>query len=202
MHAKKSPARPMGQAGSAKWNALLDTAEDILREEGYRALTSRRIAERAGIKQRLVYYYFATMDELIVETFHRLSARELDRLGRAGQSAQPLQEIWDVSVHSLDPRLVSEFMTLANRIEPLRQEVIHFIEEARRLQVEVLAAALARNPALSRLSPKALAILASSVALNLLREKDLGVEVGHAGVIELIGGFLAHSDETAGVSSM
>ena len=48
---------------------MLDSAEDILREEGYGALTSRRVAERLGVKQRLVYYYFRTMDDLIAETF-------------------------------------------------------------------------------------------------------------------------------------
>src|ERR1043166_1173025 len=58
---------------------MLDGAEGILRDEGYAALTSRAVAERCGVKQRLVYYYFQTMDELIVETFRRMAVRELER---------------------------------------------------------------------------------------------------------------------------
>ena len=54
---------------------MLDGAEVILRDEGYGALTSRRVAECINVKQRLVYYYFKTMDDLIVETFRRLSLR-------------------------------------------------------------------------------------------------------------------------------
>ena len=69
-------ARRMGPKGSPIWSSMLDAAEVILCEEGYGALTSRRVAERIGVKQRLVYYYFRTMDELIVETFRRLSSRE------------------------------------------------------------------------------------------------------------------------------
>jgi AcrR family transcriptional regulator len=63
----------MGPVNSATWSLLLDGAENILKEEGYASLTSRRIAERVGIKQQLTYYYFRTMDELMVEAFRRLS---------------------------------------------------------------------------------------------------------------------------------
>jgi len=176
---------------------MIDAAEDILREEGYRALTSRRIAERVGFKQRLVYYYFRTMDHLIVEAFRRVSVRELARLSEAVQAEHPFREIWDISVHTLDPRLISEFMALANRIEPLRTEVIHFIAQSRRLQVEAIAKAVEQRPGLSRLKPTVLAMLGSSMALNLLREQDLGIDLGHAGVLELIAGFLSKADAAA-----
>lgn len=194
MDAVKVPTRPMGQPGSPNWTAMIDAAEDILREEGFRALTSRRIAEKVGFKQRLVYYYFRTMDDLVVEAFRRVSLRELARLGEAVHAEHPFQEIWDVSVHTLDPRLISEFMALANRIEALRTEVIHFIAESRRLQVQVISKALEQRPDLSELKPKALAMLGSSVALNILREQDLGIDLGHSGVLKLIAGFLARAD--------
>src|SRR5688572_12242868 len=114
--------RRMGPTGSENWHAMLDGAEDILREEGHAELTSRRVAERVGVKQRLVYYYFSTMDDLIVETFRRLSTRELDRLKEISKGDQPLREIWEVSSRSTDARLISEFMALANRIDDLKQE--------------------------------------------------------------------------------
>jgi len=83
-----------------------------------RALTSRAVAERIGVKQRLVYYYFRTMDELIVETFRRLAIREKERMSKALAHDLPLREIWEVCVRTTDTRLVSEFMALANRIGP------------------------------------------------------------------------------------
>jgi AcrR family transcriptional regulator len=159
----------MGPAGSANWNAMLDGAEEILREEGYAALTSRQVAERIGVKQRLVYYYFRTMDELIVETFRRLAERELQRLATALESDRPLREVWDVCIHTSDARLVAEFMALANRVEALRAEVIAFIEESRRMQIAAVSRAAEKAPTPGAIPPAAVALLATSLALSLPR---------------------------------
>lgn len=187
--------RRMGPAGSANWHAMLDGAEQILREEGYGALTSRRVAERIGVKQRLVYYYFSTMDALIAATFHRLAAREMERLLTAKASARPLHEIWDVCIHTGDARMIAEFMALANRVPDLKAEVIAYIEESRRIQVELLEAAMARNPAASStIAPVGLAVLATSAALALMREAELGISTGHTEVMAAIGTFLDRTE--------
>jgi AcrR family transcriptional regulator len=183
--------RRMGPPGSDNWHAMLDGAEAVLREEGHAALTSRRIAERIGVKQRLVYYYFATMDELVIELFHRLSVRELERLRHAAASSLPLREIWNVCVNTTDARLVSQFMALAGRIEGLSKEVIHFIEESRAIQVAALADALKKLPQGNGLDPAALAIIATSVALTLTRERQLGTSAGHEAVLALFERFLS-----------
>jgi len=180
----------MGPVGSDNWLAMLDGAEDVLREEGYAALTSRRIAERVGVKQRLVYYYFKTMDDLIVETFRRLSVRELERLRAATASEHPLREIWHVCIHTADARLISEFTALANRISALRAEVIKFIEESRRMQVAAITAALERSNAPGSVPPVAAAIIATSVALSVTREAQLGTTTGHALVMDVIWRYL------------
>jgi len=185
----------MGPAGSENWHAMLNGAEDILREEGHAELTSRRIAERIGVKQRLVYYYFHTMDDLVVALFHRLSERELKRLRDALTSPHTLREIWNTNVSSTDTRLISEFMALANRIPELRAEVIHFIEESRAIEIEALEAAAKRNSVDKRLPPAALAIIASSVALSLSRERQLGVTSGHDAVLALVDAFLTDVDK-------
>src|ERR1043166_2959685 len=165
---------------------MLDGAEGIVRDEGYAALTSGAVAERCGVKQRLVYYYFQTMDDLIVECFRRLAAREVERLRAAQGSAAPLQALWEVATHSSDARLVAEFMAMANRIERLKHEVVSFIEHSRELQAEIVAAALASRPGPGRLTPAALVLLASSIALAINREAQLGVRLGHAELMQAI----------------
>lgn len=169
----------MGPVGSENWHAMLDGAEAILREEGHAALTSRRVAERVGVKQRLIYYYFRTMDDLVVDLFHRLSERELARLNQAAASDLALRRIWDICIHTTDARLISEFMALATRIEGLRQEVVFFVEESRRIQVDALRAAARRSPAGEVLPADGLALLATSLALSLTREEHIGVTAGH-----------------------
>ncbi len=179
--------RRMGSIDSEMGEAMLNAAEEVLKEEGYGALTSRRIANFLGIKQRLLYYYFRSMDELIQETFKRLSIRELARLQAAISSDRPLHEVWGICINTSDARLISEFMALANHNEGVRNEVINFIEESRRLQVKALKKAMAKNTQdENSLPPAAIAIIGTSLALTLNRESSLGVKQGHAAVKKVI----------------
>lgn len=185
------PDRRMGPAGSETWHAMLDGAEYILREEGHAQLTSRRIAERIGVKQRLVYYYFMTMDDLVVELFRRSSKQTIERLEQASHSKRSLREIWNTNFGTTDARLISEFMALANRIEGLKHEVIRFIEESRQIEVNAIAAALARKGAASGMTPSSLAMIAGSLALSLSREEQLGIRSGHADLMSTVEQFLS-----------
>ena len=187
-------ARRMGPKGSEIWLSMLDAAEQILSEEGYGALTSRSIAERIGVKQRLVYYYFQSMDELIVETFRRLAEREEARFVHALKADRPLHEIWEICVNTTDTRLVSEFMALANRIEPLRREVRNYIEKSRAMQVAALDDAMKRNGGQDDPPAVALAIFATNAALALHREAEIGITSGHREVRDAIAGVLSRLD--------
>ena len=180
----------MGPPGSEIWHAMLDGAEDILREEGHAALTSRRIAERIGVKQRLVYYYFHTMDALIVEMFRRSSERDLQRLEDVGASEKPLRQLWEIAFHSHDARLISEYMALANRLPALRAEVIRFIEKSRDIQVRAIDEAFERRPDKPRLSARGIALMATSIGLSLNREEQLGLKSGHAETFAILDAFL------------
>jgi AcrR family transcriptional regulator len=173
---------------------MLEAAEAILREEGYGALTSRTVAERIGVKQRLVYYYFHTMDDLIVETFRRGANRERETLAEALNSDHPVRKIWDLYAHTADTRLISEFMVLANRIEPLRLEVKSHIEKSRALQVDALTKASKATRSRTTLPPVAAAILATSVTLLLNRELKIGVRTGHAELLSVVNAFIDDAD--------
>jgi AcrR family transcriptional regulator len=183
-------ARRMGPAGSPVWHSMLDGTEEVLREEGYGALTSRRVAEATGVKQRLIYYYFETMDDLIVETFRRLATRDLERLRESLKANLPLRAIWERCVDNADTRLTAEFVALANRIEALRTEVIAYTEQTRTLIADALRGEGKGTPALP---PVAAAFLATSMAIALHREGALGVTMGHAEVLALIDGYLDRS---------
>lgn len=187
---KPGPNRRMGPVGSEIWHAMLDGAEDILREEGHAALTSRRIAERVGVKQRLVYYYFHTMDDLIVAMFRRSSERDLNGLAKVGESEMPLRQLWTNCFDSHDARLISEYMALANRLPELRVEVIRFIEESRAIQVRAISEAIARRPGGSRIPAEAIAVMAVGIGLSLNREEQLGVRSGHAETFAVLNSFL------------
>src|SRR3954471_9245266 len=77
--------------------ALLDAAEALMLDEGYAAVTSRRVADQAGVNAGLVYYYFGTMDELFLAVFRRRAEWMLDRQAEALASEQPLWALWAVT---------------------------------------------------------------------------------------------------------
>src|SRR5689334_4579346 len=75
--------------------AILDATEAIMREEGYAAVSSRRVAERAGYKSKLVHNHFRSMDELFLALFRRSEEAFLASQARALASPHPLREIWN-----------------------------------------------------------------------------------------------------------
>ena len=80
--------------GAENWKgraALLDATEQIMLEEGYAAVSSRRIAQKAGLKPQLVDYYFRTMDDLFLAAFRRRAEEGLERQAEALTSGQPLR---------------------------------------------------------------------------------------------------------------
>src|SRR5258708_37148964 len=83
-------ARRIGAPDAKNRGVLLDAAEQLLLEDGYAAVTSRRVADRAGLKPQLVHYYFRTMEDLFLEVFRRRAEEGLRVLATALASPQPL----------------------------------------------------------------------------------------------------------------
>jgi AcrR family transcriptional regulator len=180
-------ARRMGPQDSATSNALLDATERVMRDEGYGAATSRRIAAEAGVKQQLVYYYFRTMDDLLLATFQRRTARALERLREDVAAELPIQAIWKNLTAHVDGKLVFEFVALANRHEGIRKEVARYIAESRELEAQAIARQLAeRGVDAGPVSPKAAAFLMYCVSLVLRREAATDITDGNEEVLELM----------------
>lgn len=174
--AQKPAGRRMGAVGSANWSAMLDAAERVLSNEGYAALSSRRIAEAAGFKQRLVYYYFQSMDALVTAMFRRMVDRETERLTAIAASARPIRGFWELARESRDTRLSAEFLALAHRNAELKKEVVDFVTFSRQLQITALEKATSGR---SDIPASAMVVLATNLALSLNREAALGIDLGH-----------------------
>ncbi len=187
--------RRMGPSTSATSNALLDAAERVMRNEGYAAATSRRIAEEAGLKQQLVYYYFRTMDELLLATFRRRTERALAKLAEDVASDQPVHAIWWTLSNAHDARLAFEFMALANRHDGIREEIARFLAQSRRMTADAIARqSKERGADLGPVTPAAAAFLLSTINVFLGREAATGVTEGHKDVRALIEWALSRID--------
>src|SRR5438874_13402945 len=100
-----APNRRMGPKNSATRDLMFDAAERILRTEGYSALTARRLAEEAKFNHQTVYYYFETMDDLIVGAFKRRTEHSAERLKAALASDRPLHALWQMHNDGRDTKL-------------------------------------------------------------------------------------------------
>jgi len=174
----------MGPQDSATSNALLDATERVLREEGYGAATSRRIAAEAGVKQQLVYYYFRTMDELLLATFKRRTERALARLEEDVAAELPIDAIWKNLTAHVDGKLVFEFVALANHHEGIREEVARYMTASRRMEAKAIARQFEeRGIDPGPCSPTAAAFIMYCVSLVLRREAATGITEGHDDVM-------------------
>ena len=122
---------------SATRTAFLDAAEAVMLEEGYAAVSSRRIASRAGLPNA-IHYYFETMDDLFVELFRRGAARSLERQEEVLASAQPLWAFWDLLLDRSNGDLNTEFIALANHRKAIRSEIAESSRTFRRGQLDAL----------------------------------------------------------------
>lgn len=75
--AEESSRAPVGRDG------ILNVAARLFREQGYGAVSLRRIAEAAGIKAGSIYYYFGSKDEIVVAILDEGIWAVHDRMRRA-----------------------------------------------------------------------------------------------------------------------
>ncbi|EFC85538.1 TetR/AcrR family transcriptional regulator [Parafrankia sp. EUN1f] len=124
---------------------LLDAAEQLLLEEGYAAVTSRRVGARAGLAPQLVHYYFRTMDDLFLQVFRRRADVGLDLLREAIHARPTLRQLWDLREAGMNTstRFNLEFMALANHRKAIRSAIVEYYQHYRQLQLDAFTAALA-----------------------------------------------------------
>lgn len=172
--------RRMGLESSSSRAALMDGVEAVMREDGYAALTARSVAERAGLKHQLVYYYFQTMDDLLMATYQRHIGRVEAQVEAAFRRPRPLHAYWEVCSNPHDARLNMEFMAMANHNAAIRAETIAFGEHIRRIGLDQVAAQIEATPLRDQLFSafavtQALAAIGSTVGI----EGALGIRGGH-----------------------
>lgn len=181
-----SPSRRIGATDSQSRARLLDAAEQLLLEEGYAAVTSRRVAAKAGLKPQLVHYYFRTMDDLFVEVFRRRAETDLERFERAVAADGSLRNLWRLNTDPRGATFVTEFVALANHRKAIRGEISRYAERFRAAQIDALTAALEAHGIADELPPIVALVLMTGVSQVLTLERTLGVTAGHDATIGYI----------------
>ncbi len=189
--AVESSRRRIAAPDAKNRGVLLDAAELLMVEEGYAAVTSRRVAEKAGLKHQLVHYYFRGMDDLFGAMFVRRAEEGLRQQSELLETEQPLWALWRFGTDPTDTRLTMEFAALANHRKALRAQIAHYAERFRDEQRKAVAGALGRygiDP--DEVPPVVFAVLATSVSRVLVMERALGMSAGHAETVDFVEAYL------------
>lgn len=182
-----SGARRIGAPDAKNRGLLLDAAEQLMLEEGYAAVTSRRLAGKAGLKPQLVHYYFRTMEDLFLEVFRRRAEEGLRFQAEALQSPQPLWALWRFGTDPAFTRISMEFMALANHRKEMRAEIAYYAERFREEQRQAVTAALQRyGEDSSDIPPVVWTVLMTSLSRMLVLEQAIGMSGGHAETMALV----------------
>jgi AcrR family transcriptional regulator len=173
---------------------LLDAAEQLMLEEGYAAVTSRRVGAKAGISPQLVHYHFGTMDDLFLEVFRRRAEEGLDRL-RAALAQPTLRTVWEFRTDPPGAAFNVEFNALANHRKAIRSEIAHYAEEYRQLQLDAVTTALAEAGIPEETCPPVVAFLVMTGLSQVIAfEKLLDVSSGHEEAVSFMSRFLRQLD--------
>lgn len=148
-------------------------------EEGYAAVSSRRVASGAGVTAGLIHYYFPTLDDLFIAVFRRRTERNLEKLANDLQTGKPLHVIWNYATDEAGTALTSEFIALANHRKAIQAEIAETAERVRKLQLEALTGVLENCGVDTELfSPAAVVVLMAAIPRVIIMEEALGMSTG------------------------
>ena len=182
-------------ARSAAEEALLDAAERLLVDVGYAGITTRRLAEVAGVNHGLVHYYFGSVENLLVRALERFTERLIARQRELYAAEMPFVEKWRTAMRYL----VSEDVTYEKvwlELQALGWNNLDVRERLARVNAEwraVLTEAFAEpHRQLGVDVPlEALVSLVITFNVGIMVERLGGIETGHDQLLEWIDGWLS-----------
>jgi AcrR family transcriptional regulator len=182
-------------ARSAAEEALLDAAERLLVDVGHARITTRRLAEEAGVNHGLVHYYFGSVENLLVRALERFTERLIARQRELYSSDEPFVEKWRTAMRYLVSEDVTyekvwlELQALAWNDAGLRERLARVNAEWRGVLTEAF-----REPHRElgiELPLEALVSLVITFNLGIIVERLGGIEAGHAELLGWIDGWLS-----------
>ncbi len=179
-----SGERSRGGSAAATRSRLLRSAAELIAELGWGRVTTRAVAERAGLPHGTVSYHFRGKQELLVESALHAFADSLPaEVFAAMQSLDDLLSLIQTELgDALDPvlsRLMLETMREAERDAVLSERLGAMLEQYRRLIVDVVRTGQDRGE-ITRAAPAEaigtlLAAVGDGLLLHALLDPDLDV---------------------------
>ena len=179
--------------------AFLDAAERLLVSVGYANITTRKLAEEAGLNHGLVHYYFGSMQELLVQVLERFTNRLIKRQREMYSAKIPFIEKWRAAMNYMDedfasgyPKVWFELQALGwndpeirKRLVRVEQSWLHVLTEAFREAIDEYGLDPNEYPV------EAVVALVATFNEGMLVRMLCGVRSGHAELLAWIDRWLA-----------
>jgi len=179
--------------------AFLDAAERLLVRVGYADITTRTLANEAGVNPGLVHYYFGSMDQLFIRVLERFTERLIARQRTMYSDPETaFIEKWRTAVRYLDvdrdyQKVWYELQAMAWNRPALRHRVARVDGEWRAVLTEAFAEPHERYG----IDVPIVALVALVITFNIgmIFERLSGVVTGHDELLEWIDGWLEELEQ-------
>jgi len=175
--------------GHGTEQALLDAAERLLVEVGAAGITTRRVAEEAGLNHGLVHYYFGSVEQLLVRVLERFTDRLVERQQQMYAADVPFLEKWRTAMSYLEEarpyqKIWFELQALAWNRADLGERLAHVHAEWREVLVEAFAPV--REELGLEIPLEALVTLVYAFNEGIMLDRMAGIELGHRELLDWI----------------
>jgi AcrR family transcriptional regulator len=176
-------------------DALLDAAERLLVDVGYAGITTRRLADEAGVNNGLVHYYFGSNENLLVRALERFTEGLIARQRELYAADMPFVEKWRTAMRFLVSEDVTyekiwlELQALAWNNADLRARLALVNAEWRAVLTEAFEEP--HRELGVELPLEALVSLVITFNLGIMVERLGGIETGHAELLDWIDRWLS-----------
>ena len=175
-------------------DALLDAAEKLLVEVGHAGITTRRLADAAGVNHGLVHYYFGSMENVLIRALERFTDRLITRQRALYAADVPFIEKWRTAMsHLVSDDLVYgkvwlELQALAWNNEVLRSRLAAVDAEWRAVLTEAFVQP--REDCGIDMPLDAMVSLVMTFNLGIMLERQSGIDTSHRALLTWIDGWL------------
>lgn len=161
--------------------ALIEAAIAVLRESGFASASARRIAQRAGCNQALVFYHFSSVNDLLMAALEEVSAQRmavygelLDRTGSLAELISGARDVFEADLDAGHVTVLTEMISGAQSVPGLGERVAACLAPWRDFAGTAVREVLAASPVAQLLPAEeaAHAVVAGLLGLEMLASLD------------------------------
>jgi len=162
-------------------DALITATIEVLRESGFAAASARKIAQRAGCNQALVFYHFGSVTDVQVAALEEVSAQRmaayrglLGHTGTLAGLAAAARTVFEADLDAGHVRVLTEMISGAQSVPGLGERIAAVLAPWREFAVTAVRDVMAASPLGPVVPPEqvAHAVVAGILGLEMLASLD------------------------------